>query len=336
MRGLDMRDLVEEILQRSDSGEAVMVCVIVDTQGSTPQKAGATMLVMSNGQILGTLGGGCVEAEVRTTALRMLVERMQVAESIVEPIAEPIAERGLLLRFKLDNDYGWDDGLVCGGSMRVAMVMIDSANSARPWRDALKKLDEREIATVNLDVADKDGAAFTFSHEMLPRAALVIAGAGHVAAALARVAAMLEFEVTVIDDRADFSNTDRFPSAACIVGEIDVELRRINIDAQTFVVIVTRGHRHDTDALGAVIESAARYVGLIGSRRKILTILRELRARGVSDEHLARVHAPIGLAINAVTPGEIAVSIAAELVAVRRNCDMPEGVMMKIDTRLLG
>ncbi len=335
-----MRDLIEEILRRSDSSEAVMVCVIVDTQGSTPQKAGATMLVMSNGQILGTLGGGCVEAEVRTTALRMLVERMQVAESVVEPIAvpvdEPIAERGLLLRFKLDNDYGWDDGLVCGGSMRIAMVMIDSANSARPWREALKKLEHREIATVNLNVADKDGEAYTFSHEMLPRAALVIAGAGHVAAALARVAAMLEFEVTVIDDRADFSNSDRFPSAACIVGEIDVELRRMNIDAQTFVVIVTRGHRHDTDALGAVIESKARYVGLIGSRRKILKILRELRARGVSDEHLARVHAPIGLAINAVTPGEIAVSIAAELVAVRRNCDMPEGVMMKIDTRLLG
>ena len=335
-----MRDLVEEILRRSDLGEAVMVCVIVDTQGSTPQKAGATMLVMSNGQILGTLGGGCVEAEVRTTALRMLVERMQVAESVVEPIAvpvdEPIAERGLLLRFKLDNDYGWDDGLVCGGSMRIAMVMIDSANSARPWREALKKLEEREIATVNLNVADKDGEAYTFSHKMLPRAALVIAGAGHVAAALARVAAMLEFEITVIDDRADFSNTDRFPSAACIVGEIDVELRRINIDAQTFVVIVTRGHRHDTDALGAVIESKARYVGLIGSRRKILTILRELRTRGVSNEQLVRVHAPIGLAINAVTPGEIAVSIAAELVAVRRNCDMPEGVMMKIDTRLLG
>jgi xanthine dehydrogenase accessory factor len=127
----------------------------------------------------------------------------------------------------------------------------------------------------------------------------------------------LDFQVNVMDDRADYAVFSRFPSARCILGDIERELSTFPIDHHTFVVIVTRGHRHDARALEAVIRSPACYLGLIGSRRKIRTIFQDLHSHGVPIETLAAVHAPIGLEIGAVTPAEIAVSIAAEMIAIR-------------------
>jgi xanthine dehydrogenase accessory factor len=156
---------------------------------------------------------------------------------------------------------------------------------------------------------------------------LLIAGAGHVGSALAAIGSHIDFRVTVIDDRADLATPQRLGGATCIVGPIDQELSRYPIDERTYVVVVTRGHRHDAAALAAIIRSPARYVGLIGSKRKVIQLFGDLRQQGVPRETLERVHAPIGLDIGAITPAEIAVSIAAELIAVRREADGPAQAM---------
>ncbi len=313
-----MRELLEDITRRAQAGEAVAVCVVVRTRGSTPQKAGATMLVLQSGRTLGTLGGGCVEAEVSSRALRL----MQAGE---------VTFRGRLLTFKLDHDYGWDDGLVCGGSMDVAVQIIATPDEAAPWHQAREALAAGRQAIIAIQAPDDAGQLQRFDHVIDPPPSLVIAGAGHVGTALAQIAHALAFDVTVIDDRADYASPQRLAHARCVVGAIDVELTRMRIHEQTYVVIVTRGHRHDAAALKAVIDSPARYIGLIGSRRKIITILEGLREDGVAPQRLTRVHAPIGLAVGAVTPAEIAVSIAAELIAVHRGVDAAATGSMRLD-----
>jgi xanthine dehydrogenase accessory factor len=304
-------ELLNEILRRSSAGEPLAVCTVVRTRGSTPQKMGAVMLVLRDGHTLGTIGGGCVEAEVKTRALEQLSRKT-----------------GALFSFHLDHDLGYDDGLLCGGTMDVAVEVVATLQDVAPFALSAKRLAAGEEAAVRVIVADERGIAQTFERTLLPTPTLVIAGAGHVGFALAEMARGLDFHTTVIDDRADIASADRFPGATRIVGPIDDELARFSITPHTYVVIVTRGHRHDGRALGAVVASRARYVGLIGSKRKIVTIFRELYAAGVPREQLERVHAPIGLDIGAVTPAEIAVSIAAELIAVRRGVDeRPAGPM---------
>jgi xanthine dehydrogenase accessory factor len=189
---------------------------------------------------------------------------------------------------------------------------------------------------VSVIVPDESGTAQTFTRTLEPRPTLVIAGAGHVGAALADIASRAGFDVAVIDDRPDFVGPDRFPGAnQRIAGDIETELGRYPISPHTYVVIVTRGHRRDGKALGAVVQSDARYVGLIGSKRKIVTIFEDLHRQGVSREQLARVHAPIGLDLGAVTPAEIAVSIAAELIAVRRRSESAAIASMRLTTQQL-
>jgi xanthine dehydrogenase accessory factor len=315
-------ELFDQIVRRADAGEAVAVCMLVRTRGSTPQKAGAVMVVLRDGKTLGTIGGGCVEAEVRTRALRLF--------------DEPPA--GRLLTFRLDHDYGWDDGLVCGGVMDVAVQVVATAQQAGNFRRALEQLRAGQGVTIPITATDEEGKPQMFEPAFGARPALIIAGAGHVGAALAAVAGQMDFAVTVIDDRPDLLAGERFAGVTCAVaaaGAIDAELARLPLDEHAYVVIVTRGHRNDASALAAVINSDVRYVGLIGSKRKVLTIFGELLDRGVTRERLARVHAPIGLDVGAVTPGEIAVSIAAELVAVRRGAGGKTAGSMRVTAALL-
>ena len=308
-----MLDLIGQVVRRASAGEPVAVCVVARTRGSTPQKAGAAMLVLQSGQTLGTLGGGCVEAEVRTRALELISAR-----------------ESRLLTFRLDQDYGWDDGLVCGGVMEIAVQTVASAEDAATWEAAASDLRRGREAHVVMKVRNEANEVVTAAHRFDPTPRLVIAGAGHVGGALASVAHTIGFDVTAIDDRPDCVSADRFPHAERIVGDIESELRRLSPGPHTYVVIVTRGHRHDAAALAAIVGSSARYIGLIGSRRKAITILESLRAEGVPAEQLARVHTPIGLRIGAVTPGEIAVSIAAEIVAVRRDAELVRGHSMRL------
>ncbi|HEX3358532.1 MAG TPA: XdhC/CoxI family protein [Tepidisphaeraceae bacterium] len=307
-----MQLLLDEICKRCRHDEKVVLCTVVGSRGSTPQEKGAKMLVLADGKTIGTLGGGCVEAEVRKQALTLLS-----------------ADQSRLLEFKLDHDYGWDDGLICGGIMEIFVQVIDRPRS-EPFeqiRDALQE-DRNTQFCINYEMA---GAQRRYIEELGPPPSLIIAGAGHVGHALAHLANTLDFRVTIIDDRPDYISADRFPNATRITGDIEAELRKLAIDASTYVVIVTRGHRHDGDSLHAVIDSPAKYIGLIGSKSKIKMIFDNLAAKNVSREKLLRVHAPIGLEIGAVSVNEIAVSIAAELVATRRGRENRAANPMKID-----
>jgi xanthine dehydrogenase accessory factor len=218
--------------------------------------------------------------------------------------------------------------LICGGAIDVAVQVIDSSERAAPFRAAREVLAGGQVATLAIDVQDESGQRHRFEQAVEPAPLLLIAGAGHVGAALAAIGARIDFRVAVIDDRADLATPQRLGAgAACIVGPIDQEMARYPIDERTYVVVVTRGHRHDAGALAAVIRSRAAYVGLIGSKRKVIQLFSDLRQQGVPREMLERVHAPIGLDIGAITPAEIAVSIAAELIAARRGAEGPAGAM---------
>jgi xanthine dehydrogenase accessory factor len=312
-----VREILEQISGRCAAGEVVALCVVVGSRGSTPQKDGAKMLVLADGKTIGTLGGGCVEAEVRKQAMLLMSSR-----------------ESKLLEFRLDHDYGWDDGLICGGVMDIAVEIVDREKSAR-YGELLEAIRAERSAQFIVPYVE-EGVAKRYVEELGPPPMLVIAGGGHVGQALGALASGLDFRLTVIDDRPEYASAERFPSATSrIVGEIEDELRRIPIDDQTYIVIVTRGHRHDGSALLSVIDSPAKYVGLIGSKAKIKTIFDDLVARGVSAEKFSRVHAPIGIEIGAVTVPEIAISIAAELVTVRRGLEERAGRAMKMSTEEL-
>jgi xanthine dehydrogenase accessory factor len=341
-----MQPLLEALLNAVRAGRPVAYTALVETRGSTPQKAGATMLVFGDGAQIGTLGGGCVEAEVKRRALGLLT-----------------GGTPQLLSFQLDHDYGWDDGLICGGRM---LMLVDPV---RPGDDLVyhERLADAlaagrgvtEGVVINGESAgapegarllfDKDGALIAargsaeappasrqhlrplsdrprpyvsggFSYlPHLPRCRLVIVGGGHVGAKVAELAAQVDFDVWVIDDREDYCNAARFPAAKRLIcGPMDEVLPRIEVDADTFCIIVTRGHNHDETALYHLVNRPSRYLGMIGSRRKIRLIFDDLRREGVSDDALSRVRAPLGLDIGSQTVPEIAVSIVAELIA-RRN-----------------
>lgn len=300
----ELLPVLEGLLAETHAGRRCALCCVVVTRGSTPQAAGATLLLREDLSTLGTLGGGCVEAEVVKRAFRSLRG--------VQP--------GELMPFVLDHDYGWDDGLICGGSMQVACLPFAPGSDTSAYAAALASACARRPASFPIAVPDPSGALrrFRVALEVPPR--LLIAGAGHVGQALARLAATLDFQITVIDDRADYASPARFPAGTALhTRDIAAALRAEPLDADSYVVIVTRGHQHDFQALEAVVESPAGYVGMIGSKRKIRMIFDELRERGVAPDQLARVHSPVGLAINAVTVPEIAVSIAAQLIEHRRR-----------------
>lgn len=355
-----MREIVARLLEALDRKEPFAYCRLVETRGSTPQKAGATMLVFADGSQAGTLGGGCVEAEVKRRSIQVIADG--------QPLISP---------FQLDSDYGWDDGLICGGRMLVVIqpvvhqatrsyferlaqtidagdglteaVVFDSTASglAAPAHylfDAAARLVDvlpapENAPTVVAGDATLQNAAPALIVEslkpiharprpyaargiaylpVLPRCRLVIVGGGHVGKAVADMAAELDFAVWVVDDREEYANLARFPRAErCLHGPIDSTLPTLDITPSTYCLIVTRGHSHDERALYFLANRGARYVGLIGSRRKIKLIFDDLVNEGIPAESLRHVHAPVGLDIGSQTVPEIAISICAELVAHR-------------------
>lgn len=304
-------ELLDELVRRLSAGEAVGLCVVTGVRGSAPQATGAKMLVFANGRTTGTLGGGCVEAEVRKRA----VERLMA----VGPAAA--TSQGEAMSFRLDNDLGWDDGMICGGNLDIHVNVLRGREDSDRFAALASAVRAGERAEFSLPEAG-------YRERIAPPPALVLAGAGHVAQAVATLAGRLDFRVTVVDDRADFASEARFPSARQrVVGEIDVELARLPIDEDTYVVIATRGHARDGAALAAVVGSPARYIGMMGSKKKVRAIFDSLAAGGVPKKRLARVRAPIGLDLGAITVEEIAVSIVAEIVAVRRGVAPPIAAM---------
>jgi xanthine dehydrogenase accessory factor len=343
-----MRELLADLTETLDAGRDCVVCSVVATRGSTPQKAGAAMLVFPDGSQAGTLGGGCVEAEVKRQALRTLTDAD--------------ARMPLLHTFNLDDNYGWDDGLICGGRMSILAAPVDAQQriyferfrelvdagagcteavitggdptglpvGSRYVFDGAGQLIERLGPIPPADLAAKLQPLTSRPHAwhtcgvaflpVLPRVTLLIVGGGHVGQAVGKLAAAVDFEIWVVDDRAAFASAERFPAARRrIVGDIGAELQtlRPHINASVFALIVTRGHAHDEEALFHLATTPVGYVGMIGSKRKIKLIFEDLRARGIPAEALERVHAPLGLAIGSQTVPEIAVSIVAELIACR-------------------
>ncbi|MFN0195105.1 MAG: XdhC family protein [Planctomycetaceae bacterium] len=348
-----MRHIIAELIDAMRAKRPVAYTALVETRGSTPQKAGAVMLVYADGSQVGTLGGGCVEAEVKRKALQIL------DEGIPE-----------LLTFQLDSDYGWDDGLICGGRMKMLIdplrsgadgayytLMNELTAQGRGWTEAVIIDSEKAAGGNNADrfLLDADGKIMAHRGSgvapeslqthlkpltdrprpyvvegisylpLLDRCRLLIVGAGHVGQQVGAMAADVDFDVWVLDDREQFCNQDRFPKAKrLIVGEIDLALSGLEIDSQTMCIIVTRGHQHDEEALYHLADTPARYVGMIGSKRKIKMIFEDLLKEGIRAEALARVHAPLGFDIGSQTVPEIAISIVAELIAVRNLGSVPE------------
>ncbi len=250
--------------------------------------------------VTGTLGGGCVEADVRRQAHQQLD-----------------AGVGRLVTFRLDADFGYDDGMICGGEMDVAICPINPDTEMGPYRAAVTAL-KTGAATVPIRI-EKDERQWAYRVHVEAAPKLLIAGAGHISRVLADVTQRIGFEVHVMDDRSEYANEGRFPPPVIVhVGDMAKLLKEQVRHSGAYVVIVTRGHRHDEAALGAVLGSQAKYIGMIGSRRKIRVIFDDLRQAGASESALAQVHAPIGLKIDAVTTDEIAISIAAELISLRR------------------
>ncbi len=296
-----MKALASEIVRHLTAGQRLALCTVVATKGSTPQTRGAKMLVLPDGKTVGTLGGGCVEAEVRKRA----IESLTTAHSQTS-------------RFTLDHDYGWDDGLICGGVMDIHIQVLSDSDAPNFQQiDTALREDRSAVFEFRYTLNDQ---SLRYTEDLGPPPVLLIAGAGHVGQSLAKIAADLDFRVDIIDDRSDHATPERFPTARHrIVGDIEHELQKYPIHPDTYIVIVTRGHRNDGKALAAVIRSPAKYIGLIGSKRKIKAIFDDLSQSGVDQELLLKVHAPIGLDIGSITVPEIALSIAAELISIRRG-----------------
>ncbi|MGB8521890.1 MAG: XdhC/CoxI family protein [Candidatus Acidiferrales bacterium] len=258
-------DVFEEIVKVRKAGHRAALATIVHTNGSIPSYEASRMLIRDDGSILGTVGGGCVEAEV-----------WAAAKEVIQ------SELPRKMTFNLNHEAGYDSGLICGGTLEI------------------------------------------FVEPILPQPMLYIFGGGHISAALARTANQAGFSIGIADDRDTFANAERFPMSSEIYTSYEEAFEKIRPNSATYIVIVTRGHKDDMRVLSWAVETESRgfsprYIGMIGSRRKVTSVYKTLEAAGVSPEKFERVRAPVGLDIGALTPEEIAVSITAELIAVRRN-----------------
>jgi xanthine dehydrogenase accessory factor len=252
--------IYEEIRRLQQLERRAALATIVRIRGSVPSFQTAKMLVRDDGSTLGSIGGGCVEAEVWGAAEEVMRE-----------------EKSRTLSFDLTDDSLADGGLICGGRVDV------------------------------------------FVEPILPQPHMVIFGAGHISMQLSRIATVAGFRTTIIDNRPVYANAERFPEAAAVISEsFEAGFERIAPTANTYVIIVTRGHQEDESVLRWAVKTNARYIGMIGSKRKIRAIADNLLSEGVPPEKLEAVHMPIGLDIGAVTPEEIAIAIVAEAIHIRR------------------
>lgn len=253
-------DLFEEIVRMRRAGQRGALATIVHTNGSIPSYESSRMLVRDDGSIAGTIGGGCVEAEVWAAAKEVMHKE---------------APRKMV--FNLNNEATYDNGLICGGTLEV------------------------------------------FVEPILPQPVVYLFGGGHVSMAVAKAAFAAGFGIAVVDDRESFANKERFPMAQDIHTSYEDAFAKIQPNVATYLIIVTRGHKEDMRVLAWAVRTDARYVGMIGSKRKVLSVYKALEEEGYKPEEFERVYAPMGLEIGALSPEEIAISIVAELIAVRRN-----------------
>ncbi|GAC1623579.1 MAG: XdhC/CoxI family protein [Candidatus Acidiferrum sp.] len=267
-------DLFEEIVKMRRAGQRGALATIVHTNGSIPSYESSRMLVREDGSIAGTIGGGCVEADVWAAANEVMQKE---------------APRKMV--FHLNNEASYDNGLICGGTLEI------------------------------------------FVEPILPQPVVYLFGGGHISMAVGRAASAAGFGVSVVDDREAFANKERFPMVREVFTSYEEAFEKIRPNATTYLVIVTRGHKEDMRMLAWAVRTEARYVGMIGSRRKVLSVYQALEKEGYRAEEFERVFAPMGLEIGALSPEEIAVSITAELIAVRRNAEGAAHKKIQIEAR---
>jgi xanthine dehydrogenase accessory factor len=267
-----MVDLFEEIVRMRRAGMRGALATIVHTNGSIPSYESSRMLVREDGSIAGTIGGGCVEADVWAAAREVMQK-----------------ETPRKMVFNLNHEASYDSGLICGGTLEI------------------------------------------FVEAILPQPVVYLFGGGHVSMAVANAASAAGFGIAVVDDRETFANAQRFPMAQAIHTSFEEAFKNIQPNASTYLIIVTRGHKEDMRVLAWAARTEARYVGMIGSKRKVLAVYKALENEGYRPEEFARVYAPMGLDIGALSPEEIAVSIVAELIAIRRNAGVTSTAHKKLN-----
>ena len=256
-------DLYDEIVRLRKLGQKCALATIVNVRGSIPSYESAKLLVREDGSMMGTVGGGCVEAEV-----------WNVAREVLE------TEKPKNLSFSLGQDAAYDEGLICGGQLNI------------------------------------------FVEPVIPQPYAFIFGGGHVSKSLSKVAALAGFSTVIVDNREAFANKERFPEAeATYAEEYEDVFPKLPITSSSYLIIVTRGHRDDMRVLRWAVTTQAKYIAMIGSKRKTISVVHELEKEGFSRDAFERVFAPMGLEIGAESPEEIAVSVVAEMIAARR---MPE------------
>lgn len=332
---------VEVIRAAAEGGDGIVLVTVIGTQGSVPRHAGSKMLVHADGRTLGTVGGGRGEAMAVEAAVRCIAERssrtitveMQGVEAtgpnmvcggtgtmLLEYIGDRQAYRAALRALESGRRTVMVKKLegLAGGSAGTVSVMV--------VEESVTPLDGLECDPRSVTLCMATGKPL-FSEEkghfydpVLPQEKLIIFGGGHVGQALADMAAGLDFEVTVVDDRPEFAVPGRFHSSVkTICSGYAVAIASFPFDSATYAVIVTRGHLFDLECIRGVLARTYRYAGFIGSARKARLLRAQAASDGFEKERVAALRAPIGLDIAAETPAEIAVSILAEIVAVRRN-----------------
>jgi xanthine dehydrogenase accessory factor len=254
-------DVYDELHRLRRLGQKAALATIVQVRGSIPSFESAKLLVREDGSMVGTIGGGCVEAEVWNAAREVIA-----------------TGKPRHMSFNLGQDAAYDNGLICGGQLDV------------------------------------------FVEPVIPAPGAFIFGAGHISKSLSKIAVMAGFNSTVIDDREAFANAERFPEADAIFsGEYEEVFPKLDIRETSYLIIVTRGHRDDMRVLRWASGTPARYIAMIGSRRKVINVVKELEKEGIPRGSMERIFAPMGFDIGAVSPEEIAISVVAEMIAVRRN-----------------
>jgi len=256
-------DIFDEIVRLRKIGQKCALATIVQVRGSIPSYESAKLLVREDGSMMGTIGGGCVEAEV-----------WNAAREVIE------TEKPKHLTFSLGQDAAYDNGLICGGQLNI------------------------------------------FVEPIVPQPRAFIFGGGHVSKSISKVAALAGFATVIVDDREAFANKERFPEAdETYAEEYEAAFGKLTVTSTSYLIIVTRGHRDDMRVLRWAVGTPAKYIAMIGSKRKTISVIHELEKEGFPREAFEKIFAPMGLEIGAESPEEIAISVVAEMIAVRRAPD---------------
>ncbi len=296
--------IFEELANAAQNHAPVALALISGVKGSSPQKIGAKALFFPDGSIIGTLGGGCLEAEIQQRALQSLRTGQPAAFELV-----------------LDHDFGWDDGLICGGKVTGLILPQAAGCGAEFWQTlAARQTSLTWGVREDFSIAQIHGGGnYLYQETIAPPCQLWIAGAGHIAQAVAPLAAQLDFQVTVFDDRPALANHHYFPAHISVRAETWEKLFAIPLSASpAFALIVTRGHRHDALVLKEWIHRPFLFLGMIGSARKARIILDHFREEKIATEaELQRLACPVGIKIKSQSVPEIAISILAQFIEKR-------------------